>query len=84
MQPDKPQRGGCGPLAIVLALALVLGPPLYVLSIGPATWLCWHGYISDNTCNLYIHPAEFAFQACGQDRALQSYQELFEPLADIQ
>lgn len=64
MQPDKPQRGGCGPLAIVLAVALVLGPPLYVLSIGPACWLVNRDYISMQAFKVYVHPARLATSNC--------------------
>jgi hypothetical protein len=38
-KPTKPERGSGAALVMVLGVALVLVPLLYVLSIGPAAWL---------------------------------------------
>jgi hypothetical protein len=40
------------------AIAIVLGIPcLYFLSVGPAFWLVYHGFISHDIYSVYVAPA---------------------------
>ena len=48
---------GCLLVAIVLTIVLLL-PLTYVLSIGPAHWLCANGYLSEAAFNAYARPAD--------------------------
>jgi len=41
--PETKARGGC--LAVAILVAVLLLPPAYFLSIGPAIWLCGKGYL---------------------------------------
>jgi hypothetical protein len=53
-ESDKPQTYR---KAIWTCLAIVLlVPPLYVLSIGPAVWLMVNGYITEGTVNAIYTP----------------------------
>jgi hypothetical protein len=55
---EKPRRTRGGGWA-VLASAMVLLPILYVLSIGPAYWLVWHGHISSEAALAASAPLEW-------------------------
>jgi hypothetical protein len=70
-------RGGWA----VLAFGLVLAPILYVLSIGPAYWLVWHGTISEETALTAYAPIEWvADRSTPIERLLTIYIRLWVPL----
>ena len=62
----KPSKGGW---AIVVAMVVIVGlPTVYVLSIGPALWLCDHGYVRGRTVDAVYRPiyiADEEFPAVG-------------------
>lgn len=56
MTTDRPhdQKRQRGPFVGCLAVAVVLLPALYVLSVGPAIWLHHHGYLTDSAAIIYV------------------------------
>ena len=57
MIPDGHERRS--PLTVWLIVAVLLLPPAYVLSSGPAAWLYAHGYITDPTFQAYLTPLRY-------------------------
>jgi len=60
--PEIKGRRGCLVAAIVAAVLLL--PPAYLLSIGPAMWLCAEGWLPPPAHRAYIVPADFVLQRC--------------------
>jgi len=66
-----------GPLAALVAAAILLFPVAYVLSLGPAIWLHTHGYLGEWAAIIYA-PLEYLhdhFKPAGD--ALDWYIELW-------
>jgi hypothetical protein len=59
---DKPRRDEKrGGFAIVLLLALALTPVLYVLSVGPASWMWDTGRITEGTFTTVYSPLMYIY-----------------------
>ena len=50
------RQNSSGVVVVVAGAAIVLFPVLYVLSIGPAAWLCEHGCLSEDLFELGYYP----------------------------
>lgn len=46
----------------LLAIAVVMLPLSYVLSIGPVVWLMGRGWIAQKPAEFLYHPVEFAYE----------------------
>ncbi len=66
-----------GPLAGCLTVALLIAPPLYVLSVGPACWLGNNGYLPDELKYFYLPLALLAENCPPIKTALQWYIDLW-------
>lgn len=64
-------------LLVVCAVALVMLPTLYLLSIGPAIWLCDRQYISQETFKTAYAPVYWLRQWEPFAEALQPYIRLW-------
>lgn len=74
MTPAKTSRPStAAPILAVLAIVLVTLPILYVLSIGPATWLFLRGYLDDATLETIYTPLWRANDAMGTHEWLGWY-----------
>lgn len=71
--PETKSRGGC--LAVAIIAAVLLLPPAYVLSLGPAVWLCDRGYVSFNAVNAYAYPV---------DQIAERFPPVYEALVDYE
>jgi hypothetical protein len=49
------------PAAVLVALAAMLLPVAYALSVGPANWLYDHGYLSSSMWIIYV-PLDYLYQ----------------------
>jgi hypothetical protein len=79
----KPAHSARWTMLLVLAV-LLLAPVLYVLSVGPASWLCHKGVISQEaaaTLDATIYaPIDWAcHQSPAVDRAVSKYLMLWHP-----
>jgi hypothetical protein len=73
-------RGGSGPLIFLAAAVVMLLMTLYVLSVGPVTWLVERSYIDGNSQLLHAVYAPLALVAmyCPPlEWALDGYMEWF-------
>jgi hypothetical protein len=73
------EAGGNRTFAILIAIAIVLLPLLYVLSFGPVIWLVKHRYLPDAAALSTIYlPLQFAAdQFPAFERSLKWYIEMF-------
>jgi len=60
--PETKSRSGC--LAVAIIAAVLLLPPAYLLSTGPAFWMMRNDYLPRFAYNYYIWPAELAMERC--------------------
>jgi hypothetical protein len=73
----KPRRKAAAVVAVVLLLQL---PVLFVLSIGPATWLCATQRLSiDTYYSVYSSLIRTSYRSQVTADLLQSYCNLFKP-----
>jgi hypothetical protein len=82
MTENSTGRGGR--LVVVLLVAVLLLPPAYILSIGPALWLFAHDYLSADAVNAYAIPANTLSRYCPPLRdALHWYASQFVPMQPL-
>ena len=81
MEEKEKDRGGCSVIAIACVCLLPLLPVLYVLSGGPAVWLLYHGYLSEESIAFIYGPLNWAGTHCEPLELLVSwYDSFFIPL----
>lgn len=77
MEERDKKSGGAG--CFICGVALVMLPVLYLLSVGPALWLHWRGYLPAGFLAIYA-PLQWAaeFRGLASD-FLTWYKNLFRP-----
>ena len=79
---DHREKSRSPAVVVLLVVLVVLLPILYVLSIGPASWMCDTGYLDQDLARRVYLPLIVLHNAVPPiGNVLESYVELFSPAA---
>lgn len=79
MSETRESHSRTGAIVAILIFAMVALPLLYVLSVGPATWLAARGYVDLESIRPFYWPIIALHDACPPlQPALQTYVAFFE------
>jgi hypothetical protein len=86
MEDSKLNRSAALKAAAIALIAVLILPPCYLLSIGPALWLMDNGHLTPRVYLHYVQPALFARRRCEPlDAAMNWYLSFWfdaQPIGD--